>query len=222
MSSCPPSGKPVPDVQIQEEPCQPLEPGLLRPPCVRRDSKRITNGGFQWLGRAFVLLLFSQLCLCPSRAQNSMGTINRPAFRSVRLGEWFDQNIPMPDSSTEFRHEARGLASGGFVGSRESFRNHLKLAPFGLLSMGVYGLASLDMHETVATCACHEHDPLARPLTKLPTPAYYVSGVALATGVNWIAWKMAHSRRWHRIWWLPQVAAMAGNLWGYTSTKAQE
>jgi hypothetical protein len=27
-------------------------------------------------------------------------------------------------------------------------------------------------------------DPLARPLVKLPTPAYYASGFALATGLN--------------------------------------
>ncbi len=210
-------------MQIQEEFCQSLEPGLLAPRYVRRNSKRIASGGFQWLGRTLALLVFSQLWLCPSLAQSLMVSTSRPAFRSVRLGAWpVDQNIPAPDRSTELQHDARDFSSDAFVKSRRSPRNHMKLAPFAMLSMGVYGLASLDMHETVATCACHENDPLARPLTNLPTPAYYASGVALATGVNWIAWKMAHSRRWHRVWWIPQVGAMAGNLWGYTSTKAQE
>ena len=60
----------------------------------------------------------------------------------------------------------------------------------------------------------HETDPLARPFVHLPTPAYYATGLALATGVNWLSWKMAHSRRFHRLAPLPQLAAIAGNLYG--------
>jgi len=94
---------------------------------------------------------------------------------------------------------------------------------FILLSAAVYGLAFLDMHETASLGpGVVEHDPLARPFIRLPTPAYYACGAAMATGVNWLAWKMGRSQRWRRIRWLPQTASMAGNIWGYASTKARE
>jgi hypothetical protein len=32
-----------------------------------------------------------------------------------------------------------------------------------------------------------ESDPLARPFARLPAPAYYATGLALATGVNWLS-----------------------------------
>jgi hypothetical protein len=96
-------------------------------------------------------------------------------------------------------------------------------ARFILMSVAVYGLAFLDMHETASLKPdLIEHDPLARPFTKLPTPAYYACGAAMTTGVNWIAWKMQRSVRWRKIWWLPQTASASGNLWGYTSTRARE
>lgn len=94
---------------------------------------------------------------------------------------------------------------------------------FFCMSAAVYGFAFLDMHETASLKPdLIEHDPLAQPFTRLPTPAYYASGVAMVTGVNWAAWKMLHSRRWRKVWWLPQTATAAGNLWGYGSTRARE
>ena len=115
----------------------------------------------------------------------------------------------------------RGLFSPGSDRLREPNRDLRNRRPFLLLSAGVYGLAILDMHETVSVGG-YEHDPLTRPFVKLTPPAYYAGGIALATGVNWMAAKMERSRRWRRIWWLPQACSMAGNLWGYTSTKARE
>jgi hypothetical protein len=93
---------------------------------------------------------------------------------------------------------------------------------FLLLSAGVYAFALLDIHETASMPHAIELDPLARPFTDLPKPAYYASGVALATTVNVSAWMMARSPRWHRVWWVPQLCSMAGNLWGFASTKARE
>ena len=93
------------------------------------------------------------------------------------------------------------------------------------LSLGVYGMASLDMRETVATGGLgwrSELDPLAKPLTCLPAPAYYITGIALATTVNWLALKMERTKRWHRVWWVPQISAISANAWGYASTKARE
>src|SRR5882724_9706440 len=63
----------------------------------------------------------------------------------------------------------------------------------------------------------YEADPLARPFVKLPAPAYYAVGLAMATGLNWISWKMGHSRRWHTLAAIPQLLAIAGNTHGYKS-----
>src|ERR1700675_1210023 len=76
-------------------------------------------------------------------------------------------------------------------------------------SLAVYTAAALDMHATEETVqrvnALHkrypffpadysfESNPLARPLLKLPAPAYYACGVAFATGVNWVGLRMSRS-----------------------------
>jgi len=90
---------------------------------------------------------------------------------------------------------------------------------FLALGAGTYVAAGLDMHKTMSirrsNPGFHETDPLARPFTRLPAPAYYATGLAMATGLNWVSLRMARSQRWHRIWWLPQVCAIGGNLFGY-------
>ncbi|MFY9530275.1 MAG: hypothetical protein WBC04_14905 [Candidatus Acidiferrales bacterium] len=90
---------------------------------------------------------------------------------------------------------------------------------FILLSSLTYGAAFLDMHESVSHRPnFEEYDPLAKPFVNLPAPAYYAIGAAITTGVNGLSWKMAHSERWHRVWWLPQAISVFGNsfCYGYT------
>lgn len=100
-------------------------------------------------------------------------------------------------------------------------------------SLAVYTAAALDMHATEETAqlakAFHrrypwwpadysfEANPLARPLLKLPAPAYYACGVVLATGVNYVGLRMSRSRRFRRVWWLPQALSATGNTRGYLS-----
>lgn len=95
---------------------------------------------------------------------------------------------------------------------------------FILLSAGVYTAAILDMHQTLAVRSSpwwYETDPLAKPFVRLPAPAYYATGLALATGVNWLSWKMSRSRRWHKLAPIPQVLSITGNLYGYHTNRFQ-
>lgn len=113
--------------------------------------------------------------------------------------------------------------------------------PFLLLGALVYTAAAYDMAETesekqrwnrsvnrgLQTCPnClsegvfkwfSDNDPLARPIVNLPAPAYFATGVAIATGVNWLGWRMGRSRRFHRVWFIPQLISIGGNSWGGSS-----
>jgi|HubBroStandDraft_1064217.scaffolds.fasta_scaffold45790_1 hypothetical protein len=95
-------------------------------------------------------------------------------------------------------------------------------ARFVTLSAAVYGAGLADMHQTLEvrhSAGWYEVDPLARPFARLPAPAYYASGLVLATGVNWLSWKMAHTRRWRKLSSIPQVLVIGGNLYGvHTNT----
>jgi hypothetical protein len=92
------------------------------------------------------------------------------------------------------------------------------------LSGAVYTAALLDMHRTIVSRdeyrnqGFYEANPLARPLVQLPKPAYYATGLALATGINYLGWRMAKSRRLHKVWFLPQLLTIAGNSWGYSTS----
>lgn len=93
---------------------------------------------------------------------------------------------------------------------------------FLALSAAVYAASLADMHQTMIVrndSGWYEANPLARPLVNLPEPAYYAAGLALATGVNWMSWKMGHSRRWHKLAFLPQVFSIAGNSYGFKSNR---
>jgi hypothetical protein len=92
---------------------------------------------------------------------------------------------------------------------------------FWALTAGVYTAAGLDMQRSESMLPdFDERDPIVRPFLRLPAPAYYASATLFATGINFLGWKMARSERWHKIWWLPQVTSMAGNLAGYGYTRA--
>ena len=89
-----------------------------------------------------------------------------------------------------------------------------------ILSAGVYALAIADMHQTLELRNqywWYETDPLARPFSRLPAPTYYATGLAMATGLNWLSWKMAHSRRWSKLSPIPQLLSITGNLYGLRS-----
>jgi hypothetical protein len=91
---------------------------------------------------------------------------------------------------------------------------------FLILSAAVYGASFADMHQTLKERKYdwwYESDPLARPFVRLPAPAYYATGLAMATGVNWLSWKMGHSRKWHKLAVIPQLLAIGGNTYGYKS-----
>ncbi|HKM83203.1 MAG TPA: hypothetical protein VJY15_19865 [Candidatus Acidoferrum sp.] len=102
--------------------------------------------------------------------------------------------------------------------------------PWIFLSAATYTAAALDMHATADAVELAkkypaiywgnpEADPLARPFVKLPQPAYYACGFALATGINWLGYKMSHSRKWRRVWWLPQSISVGANSYGYHTNR---
>ena len=101
--------------------------------------------------------------------------------------------------------------------------------PWILLSLTVHALAAWDRHGTEYAAGLNrkypgnfpggnfEQDPLARPFTRLPAPAYYASGFAMATGMNWMSLRMSRSPRLRRIWWLLQALTIIGNAQGVRS-----
>ena len=62
----------------------------------------------------------------------------------------------------------------------------------------------------------YERNPLARPFTNLPRPAYVASSLAMITSLNYISHRMHHSQNkfLRKTWWVLPVAAAIGNAYG--------
>jgi hypothetical protein len=99
---------------------------------------------------------------------------------------------------------------------------HFSKTRFILLTTAVYGAAIADMHQTMANRNepwWYETNVLARPFVHLPAPAYYATGLAMATAVNWLSWKIGHSKRWHKFAPIPQLVSIGGNAYGFQSNR---
>jgi hypothetical protein len=121
-----------------------------------------------------------------------------------------------------FRNDTHGNVEPGFSSGRSfqpdrALRQHADWKAFVPLSAAVYTMGLLDQTATIGhgDWRINEQDPLVKPFTQVPAPVFVAGGVAFETGVNWLAWRMGRSRRWHKIWWLPQVLAVGGNAYGY-------
>ena len=158
-----------------------------------------------------VTILMAMLIGSASRAQEESSVSNVKAATFVERKE--------PD--------ARALISGPLhkseiLGGNEKLPLRLNKKRFIFLSAAVYGASLADMHQTMRIRNCswwYEKDPVARPFVKLPAPAYYAAGLAMATGINWLSWKMGHSRRWHKVAVIPQMLSIAGNTYGFKSNR---
>jgi hypothetical protein len=135
----------------------------------------------------------------------------------VRSSLLLELNLPDSSSSPLVRSPMRPPIQPAHI----VFSQHAE-KKFILLSAGVYAAALADMHQTLAVRNLswwYETDPFARPFIHLPTPAYYATGLAMATGVNWLSWKMARSRRWRKLAPIAQVLSISGNLYGFHTNR---
>jgi hypothetical protein len=160
--------------------------------------------------------------------QSAFGTAVLVVFFSA--GVCLAQSAP-PDSDTSFPATVHQPRASDFkpvvsepVHQRKLQETKSVLAgrfpkkQFVILSVAVYGASLADIHQTLQVRNYpwwYETDPLARPFVHLPAPAYYATGLAMATGLNWLSWKMGHSRRWHKLSALPQLFAIGGNIYGF-------
>jgi hypothetical protein len=162
-----------------------------------------------------ILLVPDQLCVVSASAQALSGGALPCRFPPLQLVN--------SDGKSQEIMGAEKLQRGptSSVGSAEYPKDLFRHKALVALTVGTYGFGTLDMRQTAieGATSSSERDPFAKPLVGLPHPAYFATGYALLTGVNWLAWKMDHSRRLHRIWWLPQVATMSGNIYGYASSR---
>jgi hypothetical protein len=173
--------------------------------------------------KTLLLFVFLFVSFCPLEAQTES------SFRNILLDN--PASKPLDEPKLLAPEPPKDAAITNSNGKPHKFTTTPKL--WVASSLAVYTAAALDMHATEETVqrvnALHkryswfpedyafESNPLARPLLKLPAPAYYACGVALATGVNWVSLRMSRSKRFRKVWWLPQAISVAGNTHGYLS-----
>jgi hypothetical protein len=154
-------------------------------------------------------------------APQSKGQSN--AAESVPRPALFAPAVRIPEIKTESMAPAPIVVKKSNDGKTVSAVRFHK-TQFLVLSTAVYGASLADMHQTLRErnySWWYEKDPLARPIVRLPAPAYYATGLALATSLNWISWKMGHSRKWRKLAAIPQLLAIGGNTYGYQSNRFQ-
>lgn len=160
----------------------------------------------------FVVTLIVAAALCAPAAKAQSAPTESILKASLLAEENKESNI-RPDASAGY---LRSESSRGRISPAGNFSKK----QFVVLSAAVYLVSLADMHQTILVRSepwWFERDPLARPIVRLPAPAYYATGLALATGVNWLSWKMAHSRRWRKLAFMPQLVCIAGNSYGFKS-----
>jgi hypothetical protein len=147
----------------------------------------------------------------------------------------------LPDTPTPKLSFMHGGESGPPAGKSSSIgdssgRTHRVTGTTKLwiaFSLAAYTASALDMHATEGPAELgrqrhrqdpgytpsysYENNPLARPLLKLPAPAYYACGAAFTTSINWLSFRMSRSQRFRKVWWVPQALSVAGNAWGYST-----
>ena len=163
---------------------------------------KITRSG-RWIGISVLAALTFLAALLPA-ARAQIGPVSLTKTTAA------DSRVPSgvalaPPPHTELRRAVKPAAPQSYW----------------VLTAGVYTAAGLDMQRSESMLPnFDENDPIVRPFLRLPAPAYYASAALFASGINFLGWKMARSERWHKIWWVPQVATMAGNRAGYGYTRA--
>jgi hypothetical protein len=173
--------------------------------------------------KALLGFLFLIVSVCPVAAQSSSSKNGLPDTPEAK---------PLaPDNG-----EPKPAPSIGAVDSNKNRKFSTTTKLWVASSLAVYTAASLDMHATEEVVQrgialrkrypglawltddySFESNPFARPFLKLPAPAYSACGAALATGVNWAALRMSRSKRFRKVWWIPQAVSVAGNLHGYST-----
>ena len=87
------------------------------------------------------------------------------------------------------------------------------------LTLANGGLAFADVGYTRANWGpgAREYDPLARPIIEHGGVCYALAG-AETVGLAWLGGRMRRSRRWYRVWWMPQAVGIAGHAYALSRT----
>jgi hypothetical protein len=95
--------------------------------------------------------------------------------------------------------------------------------PAIVLNLALTGIATWDGYQTRQSikAGAHEVDPIARVfIGPKPTWARMAPfGAAEVIGSAWLATKMRNSKRWRRVWWVPQVALIGAHAYGIASSR---